>query len=235
MLKTNWLNALFSNASSDPLAIAITDTLGFKPNNIKPYYQAFSHSSMDSDKYGNNERLEFLGDALLQSAITEYLYESLPHKNEGVLTDIRSKIVSRKTLNHLGQTYALDRFIQSTLSKPLPPSVVGNAFEALIAAIHIDKGSAFCKQFIIKTIETHFDLAELEQQISSYKKHFIHWAQKNNIPFAFELLSEEGESHNKQFEIALYYNGSPLSKATSGSKKKAEESAAKKACEKLAL
>lgn len=232
----NWLKKLLSNKHSDPLAVKLSPILGFEPIAIDLYYQAFCHSSIDTSEYGNNERLEFLGDSILDAVITEYLYHTLPGKNEGILTDMRSKMVSRRTLNKLGKEFNLSEFIQSNLGGSTPSSVIGNAFEALIAAIYLDKGSEFCKTFIIQNIiEKYFDLNELEKQISSYKKHFIHWSQKNNRNYKFELISESGESHNKSFEIALKLDNILVTKSTSSSKKKAEESAAKKACKKLSL
>lgn len=232
----NWLKQLLSNNLTDPLATKLSPILGFEPVSIGLYYQAFCHSSIDPSKHGNNERLEFLGDSVLDAVITEYLYHKLPHKNEGVLTDMRSKMVSRRTLNKLGKEFNLPEFIQCNLGGDIPSSLIGNAFEALIAAIYLDKGSEFCKSYIIQNIiEKYFDLSELEKQISSYKKHFIHWSQKNNKSYKFELISESGESHNKCFEIALKLDDELLATSTSSSKKKAEESAAKKACEKLSL
>lgn len=231
-----WLNKLLSTQSSDPLAIELSPILGFTPENLQFYYQAFCHSSIEEPKYGDNERLEFLGDSILDSVITEYLYHKLPTKDEGVLTDIRSKMVSRRTLNRLAKEFKIDGFVQTNLGGKIPVSVFGNAFEALIAAIYLDKGEQFCRNFIIKKIiEKHFSLERLEKEISSYKKHFIQWTQKNDKSFSFELQSETGESHNKTFEMALVFEGKVVSKATASSKKKAEEATAKIACESLKI
>lgn len=229
----NWLHKLLST-SSDPLAKELYPILGFMPEKIEFYHQAFCHSSIDSPTYGDNERLEFLGDSILDAVITEYLFHKLPNKDEGVLTDMRSKMVSRRTLNKLAKTFEINSFVQTNLGGKTPASILGNAFEALIAAIYLDQGSKFCTAFIIeKIIEPHFSLETLEKEISSYKKHFIHWAQKHNKDYCFKLLSETGESHKKNFEIALYLTGEKIATAISGSKKKAEEAAAKIACETL--
>lgn len=231
-----WLHKLFSTPSSDNLAVKLYPILGFKPEKIQFYYQAFCHSSIDSPLYGDNERLEFLGDSILDSVIAEYLYHNLPNKDEGVLTDIRSKMVSRRTLNRLAKEFKIDSFVQTNLGGRIPSSILGNAFEALIAAIYLDKGEVFCKSFIIeKIIEAHFSLEALEKEISSYKKHFIHWAQKHNKTFYFKLISESGESHKKSFEIALFLEENNIATAKASSKKKAEESAAKIACHSLKL
>jgi len=231
----NWLGKLLST-SSDPLAKRLYPILGFVPKNVKLYHQALCHSSIDTPAYGNNERLEFLGDSILNSVITEYLFHKLPDKNEGVLTDIRSKIVSRKTLNQLAKKIGIDTLVQTNLGVKTPVSIYGNAFEALIAAIYIDKGYTFCKAFIVKKIiKPHFSLKTLEKEISSYKKHFIHWAQKHNKSYYFKQLGETGESHKKSFEIALFLTEESVATAQASSKKKAEEAAAKIACESLDL
>ena len=210
--------------------------LGFLPKKIEFYHQAFCHSSMEQQEYGNNERLEFLGDAIFNAVITEYLFEKMPEKDEGTLTDIRSKMVSRKILNLLAKKIQIDKMVRTNLADKIPSSVYGNAFEALIAAIYLDKGPKFCNKFIVKKIiEPHFSLNELETEISSYKKHFINWAQKNNNSYSFILLSETGKAHNKNFEIGLFLKDENIATACAGSKKKAEEAAAKKACQALII
>ncbi len=229
----NWLQKLFSNPS-DQLTLDLTPILGFQPKNASLYHQALCHSSVDVSKYGDNERLEFLGDSILSTVITEHLYHNLPEKNEGTLTDIRSKLVRRKTLNDLAKKLEIDVLVKTNLGIKTPPSIFGNALEALIAAIYLDKGAATCKAFIIdKMISPNFSLHELEKEISSYKKHFLHWAQKKNKDCRFEVLGETGESHKKNFKIALYLAGENVATAQGSSKKKAEEAASKIACESL--
>ena len=232
MLK--WLRG-FSRAKRS-FTTELYSILGFSPKKIKFYHQAFCHSSIEHQEYGNNERLEFLGDAIFNAVITEYLFHKMPNKDEGTLTDIRSKMVSRKTLNLLAKKINIDKMIRTNLGDKMPSSVYGNAFEALIAAIYLDKGPKFCSKFIVKKIiEPHFSLNELETEISSYKKHFIHWAQKNNNNYSFILLSETGEAHNKNFEIGLFLKDEIIATASAGSKKNAEEKAAKKACQALTI
>ena len=230
----NWLNRLLHKPSTEHFGSKLNASLGFWPSKLTLYKQAFSHSSIDQPKYGNNERLEFLGDSILGNVITEYLYHNLPTKNEGVLTDIRSKMVSRRTLNKLAKKFNIEEFVETNLNGKIPASILGNTFEALIAAIYLDKGEMFCKKFIIQEIILkHFSLEQLEKEISSYKKHFIHWTQKNSKDFFFKLLDESGESHKKNFEIAIVLEGETIAKAKSSSKKKAEEEASRIACESL--
>tara|TARA_B100001093_G_C26850271_1_gene1024823 strand:+ start:1399 stop:2112 length:714 start_codon:yes stop_codon:yes gene_type:complete len=232
---TNWYKYL-TPYFLDPLSKKLRPILGFTPKNIRFYYQAFSHSSIDDKKYGNNERLEFLGDSILDSIITEYLFTKLPDKKEGTMTDIRSKMVSRKSLNKLGEKIHLDQFIQCNLNGKTPESIYGNTFEALIAAIYLDKGRKHCEKFVIqKIIEPSFCLKRLEIQIVSYKKHFINWAQKNSISYSFTILSEEGESHKKKFKVGLYIEEKIITESYGLSKKKAEESSAKIACKLLKI
>ena len=107
----NWLNRLLHKPSTEYFGSKINASLGFWPSKLTLYKQAFSHSSIDQPKYGNNERLEFLGDSILGNVITEYLYHNLPTKNEGVLTDIRSKMVSRRTLNKLAKKFNIEEII----------------------------------------------------------------------------------------------------------------------------
>jgi ribonuclease-3 len=231
----NWLQKLFSS-SSDPLTKELFPILGFKPKNIRLYHQALCHSSVESTSYGHNERLEFLGDAILNEVIADYLYHELPDKNEGTLSDIRSKIVRRKTLNELAEKLEISPLVKSNLGITPPPSIYGNAFEALIAAIYLDKGIVTCKSFIIeKVIAPHFSLELLEKEISSYKKHFLQWAQKHNKKYSFRLINESGESHKKEFVIGLFVEGNKLATAQGSSKKKAEEIASKIACETIGL
>ena len=231
-----WLTKLLNTPSTDPLALELSKILEFTPEKIELYYQAFCHSSIEEPKYGNNERLEFLGDSILGTVITEYLFHKLPNKDEGILTDIKSKLVSRRTLNKLAKEFKIDTFVATNLGGKVPVSILGNAFEALIAAIYLDKGETFCRNFIIQQIILkHFSLEKLEKEISSYKKHFINWTQKNTKSFHFKLLNESGESHKKSFEIALILEENTLAKAISTSKKKAEEKAAKIACESLKI
>lgn len=222
---------LFPYLTPDPLASKIFSMFGFKPKKIALYHQALCHGSISKPKYGNNERLEFLGDSILNSIVSEYLYENLSNKNEGVLSDIRSKIVSRSSLNRIANKFKLQSLVQTNLKGEIPESIAGNAFEALIAAIYLDKGQLLCKKFIIdKIIVPNFSLSDLEKNISSYKKHFIQWAQNNNTSYTFKLLAEKGEPHNKSFHIGLFIEAECIEIASSQSKKKAEEAVSKKAC-----
>ena len=164
---------------------AIKKVIGFKPRNINLYKEAFTHSSLKKrstkDLPINYERLEFLGDAILGSVIATYIYKKIPNGNEGDLTQMRSKIVSRDHLNELGKDLGLIRFVKSTIpNQNFGDNIHGNLFEALIGAIHLDKGYVFTDKFIYKNvIEPYVDIERLEGKITSYKSVLIEWGQKN--------------------------------------------------------
>ena len=150
-------------------------------------------------------------------------------KMRGVLSDVRSKIVSRSSLNRIANKFKLENLVQTNLKGEIPESIVGNAFEALIAAIYLDKGQLLCKKFIIdKIIIPNFSLSDLEKTSAAIKKHFIQWAQNNNTSYAFKLLAEKGEPHNKSFQIGLFIGAECIEIASSQSKKKQKKQCQKK-------
>ena len=155
--------------------------LGFKPKNLSIYKKAFIHRSLHlKDPQGNPlnyERLEFLGDAMLGAIISKYIYNEVPAADEGYLTKMRSKIVSREHLNELGKELNLLSFVGSKVHKDhFGDNVHGNVFEALVGAIYLDRGYKYCENFIYhKIIEPHVDLAKLEGKVISYKSLLIEW------------------------------------------------------------
>ena len=165
--------------------------LSFKPQNIELYREALTHKAKNKkDENGNKisfERLEFLGDAIIETVVSEYLYKELPYAAEGELTVMRSKIVSRRHLNELGESFNITDLLNVKLSaKQLGNNIAGNLYEALAGAIFLDKGYHGAKKFIFKTmIDPHIDLEKLNKKISSYKSFMIEWAQKNHYQFEF--------------------------------------------------
>lgn len=209
--------------------------LGVRPNNVHLYELALRHSSA-SKKHGkkhvqNNERLEFLGDAILGAVIADYLYLNYPTKNEGFLTSMRSKIVSRSNLNNVATKLNITPLVISKLDKRKPAkSVGGDALEALIGAIYLDQGVKKAKSFIhSKILEGLVEMEKLENTIISYKGLIIEWAQKERKSFNFSLVNQWGKQHNMTFEMALMIDDLMVSKGKGSSKKRAEEEAAKKA------
>lgn len=208
--------------------------LEFSPRNISKYKKAFTHRSIQQkDKKGNPlnyERLEFLGDSILGSVISAYLYKKVPTASEGYLTQMRSKIVSREHLNELGKELNLIRFVKSNIDQSnVGDNIYGNIFEALIGAIFIDKGYSICEKFIYKNvILSHVDIEKLEGKITSYKGLIIEWCQKQKKKYKFETFEDSGNELVKHFSVKLSIDGEQIAKGRATSKKKAEELAAKR-------
>jgi ribonuclease-3 len=217
----------------------IQDLTGYAPKNTAFYNLALRHSSASlKDNQGrriNNERLEFLGDAVLSSAVAHFLYQTFPESNEGHLTTLRSKIVSRKSLSKLSTRLELPQLVTNKIkSRTMPEHLPGNALEALVGALFLDHGFDAANHFIQKKIiATHIDLAKLQQEVISYKSAMIEWGQKNKQRVTFHLLDSWGESHEKTFRVELRIQNNPLAIGPGPSKKKAEEKAARKAMEEI--
>ena len=222
---------------------AIENIIGEKPSNAALYRLAFMHSSVSKETVAkgykeSNERLEFLGDAVLGMITAEFLFKKFPFKDEGFLTEIRSRIVSRESLNVVARKLGLEQLIEydgnrkTVLSRT---SMYGDALEALIGAIYIDKGFRFTKTFITKKILTqYFDIDAVVNNNPNFKSLIIEWAQKEGKQLRFEI-SEQGTMHNKEFSAQIFVNDEPFSLGQGYSKKKAEQTAAMKACEGLGL
>ena len=209
--------------------------LGFSPGNFLFYQKAFVHRSVKNlDGKGNPqnyERLEFLGDAMLGAVIASYLFKKVPSGNEGYLTQMRSKIVSREHLNELGKELNLIDYVTSNVSKSkFGENINGNVFEALIGAIYLDKGYHYCKKFIYKrVIKPHVDIQKLEGKVASYKSLFIEWCQKEKKEFLFDIYDDTGNDIVRHFSVKLFLENKIIAKGRATSKKKAEEVAAKRA------
>jgi len=229
-------NILNSRSGKDGIFFdAIQEILGFKPKNISKYQKAFTHRSLNKkDAFGNNlnyERLEFLGDAMLSSIIASYLFKKVPGGDEGYLTKMRSKVVSRKHLNELGRDLNLIRFVQANIPKNnFGQNIHGNLFEALIGAIYLDKGYKYCEKFVEqRVIKPYVDIEQLEGKVISYKSLLIEWCQKEKLAFNFEIYEDTGKDEVKHFAVKLWINQKIIAKARATSKKKAEEKASKRA------
>lgn len=209
--------------------------LGFKPINLEHYKKAFTHRSMNkNDENGNPinyERLEFLGDAMLGSVIASHLFNKVPKGDEGYLTKMRSKIVSREHLNELGKDFNLIQFVESKVApQHFGENVHGNIFEAFIGAIYLDKGFIYCEKFIHrKIIKPYVDIDRLEGKVISYKSLLIEWCQKEKKSFNYEIYDDNGTGNLKYFGVKLHIDNKIVAKARATSKKKAEEIASKRA------
>jgi ribonuclease III len=214
--------------------VAIKKLLGFRPKNINYYKTAFIHRSIKVlDENGNPinyERMEFLGDAMLGSIIAAFLFKMVPDGDEGYLTQMRSKIVSRNQLNALGKDLGLILFVKSTISKNrMGQNIYGNIFEALIGAIYLDRGYRYCEKFIDKRVINAFvDIPSLENKITSYKGIVIEWCQKTKKKLEFVIYEDSGNEKIRHYSVKLMLDNKVVSKGRSTSKKKAEEIASKR-------
>ena len=209
--------------------------LGFKPKHLGYYKKAFLHRSMNQkDENGNPmnyERLEFLGDSMLGTIISKHLYNEVPEGDEGYLTKMRSKIVSREHLNELGKDLDLIKYVESRIPKSnFGENIHGNVFEALIGAIYLDRGYKYCEKFINnRVIEPYVDIEQLEGKVISYKSLIIEWCQKQKKSFNFNVYEDTGNDSLKHFAVKLSIGDNVVAKARATSKKKAEERASKRA------
>jgi len=214
---------------------SIEEILGFKPVNIDYYKKGFTHRSSNKlDAKGNPinyERLEFLGDAMLSAVIAAHLFNKAPAGDEGYLTKMRSKIVSREHLNELGRDLNLIRFIESKVpTSHFGENIHGNVFEALVGAIYLDRGYDYCEKFIQKrVIVPYVDIARLEGKVISYKSLLIEWCQKEKKSFHYDVFEDNGISGERLFGVKLSIDNKVVSKSRAASKKKAEEIASKRA------
>ena len=215
--------------------LGISKILGFKPKKLNVYKKAFLHRSANKkDKNGlplNYERLEFLGDSMLGTIISKYLYNEVPNGDEGYLTKMRSKIVSRKHLNELGKDLNLISYVESRIPKShFGDNIHGNVFEALIGAIYLDRGYKYCEKFInTRVIEPYVDIEQLEGKVISYKSLVIEWCQKQKKEFQYKVYEDTGKDPLKHFAVKLSIDERVMAKARATSKKKAEEKASKRA------
>jgi len=209
----------------------LINVIGYSPNDISLFYEALTHRSIkNSPKH--NERLEYLGDAIFGSVIAEMLYNAFPDQDEGFLTQTRSKIVSRKTLNKIALDIQLNTLLKHQASSNR--SIYGNALEALIGAIFLDKGYAFTAKFIEdKLIEPHINLQQLVKKVVSYKGILLEWGQANKKQIKFRLIDSFGKDHEKTYEVMILIDNKNKGRAVGTSIKRAEEQAAKEAYKEL--
>ena len=214
--------------------------LGFYPRDIRIYEQALLHksSSVKSDKGRllNNERLEFLGDAILDAVVGDIVYQKFEGKREGFLTNTRSKIVSRESLNHVAEQIGLVKLIKFNTRQSAHNSYMGgNAFEALVGAIYLDRGYEYCKYFMEHhIIGQYLNLEKLSRKEVNFKSKLIEWTQKNKVVIAFELISQTLDEFNSPvFETEILIEGIPACKGKGYSKKESQQIAAHETLNKI--
>lgn len=245
MIRTlvQWISPTKLDEREKFLKKSVTHLLGSSPNNLNLYRLAFLHASASKESVSktykeSNERLEFLGDSVLGMITAAYLFKKFPFKDEGFLTEIRSRMVSRESLNVLGRKLGLDEVIEYENQKKTilsRSSMYGDALEAFVGAIYLDKGFSFTQNFIVSKILTqYFDLETVVQNNPNFKSLLIEWAQKEGKKVLF-TLEEDGLHHNKEFTAIVLLNEEKIAEGKGYAKKKAEQTAAMKACEVLGL
>ncbi len=219
----------------------LIETVGYSPSDYTPYVQAFIHSSFKNKRkhqnYGHNERLEFLGDQILNTIVGEYLYSQFPHLDEGRLTRIKTRFVSRKTLNKLAHNMNLISFVVGDFRGGEPPEdAKGNTFEALVGAVYLDKGFKKTKQVVIaRFFDKHLNLLALISSDEDYKSKLVKWAQKNKKTLSFHAEDISESAKERKYKVTVLMDGEAAGIGFSRNKKEAEQDAALQACSQLYL
>jgi ribonuclease-3 len=210
--------------------------LGFMPSTLSLYISALSHRSIKEKATDNNERLEYLGDAILGSIIADYLFRKYPYKGEGFLTEMRSKMVNRQTLNDIALRMGLKKITSFNKSDSSLKSsqIFGNALEALVGAIYIDKGYAKTKYWVLrKVIVPHLFAEDLEQLEINQKNKLYSWANRSGKLLEFETLEEKMENGRRLFTVGAVVDGQIIAEGKAFNKKDASQIAAQTAVDKL--
>lgn len=219
----------------EPLYSTIKNITGFSPKDLSLYHRAFTHTSMEetdaSGKRINYERLEFLGDAVLNTIVAAHLFKELPYNSEGSLTLMRSKIVRRNFLNQMGERLGLIHHLVSNVpQKNYGADVHGNLFEALVGAVYLDTGFDACSRFVHTCMITPYvNLSELHNKVLSYKSLLVDWFQKNRMQYRFEIAQDNGIEKATHYKAKLWIDNKIVASARATNKKKAVEKASKRA------
>jgi ribonuclease III len=238
LLSFSFIRGLFSPEKK--LFFQIRNIFGFYPGNISLYQLAFRHKSL-ARKQSNgirisNERLEFLGDAILDAIIADYIFKLFPYKDEGFLTQMKSKIVSRAHLNKLSAKLGIDNLILCAQEgSPYYKSMKGDAFEAFIGALYLDKGYNFTQKIIEnRIIRLHINIDELLAVDLNYKSRLLEWVQRERKTLEFKVIREEGTGYNKQYIVESLVDQVVVGRGQDYSIKAAEQQAAERALDLIA-
>lgn len=207
------------------------------PRNVDPYELALRHSSvavkLNNGVKNSNERLEFLGDAILDAVLADYLYANFADKTEGQLTKMKAKIVNRKTLNEIGMSLQIPEQLELSLGgQEMHPSIVGNAFEAIIGAMYLDRGYIFTYKRLIKIFKA-YGLDKAVYRTTDFKSELHEWCQKEKVSLKFRVVDEIQDAGNTLYTIDVLVDNKPMGTGKGKSKKGAEQIAARMACKKL--
>jgi ribonuclease-3 len=212
--------------------------LGLKPGNVLLYRTALSHRSVKDTPEENNERLEYLGDAVLSAVVADYLFKRYPYKGEGFLTEMRSKMVNRQQLNDIALKMGLRKLtFYNKFDNSLKGSqIFGNTLEAVVGAVYLDKGYARTQQWVLKQLVIpHMFVDDLESVDINLKNKLIGWASKNGKSLSFDLANEKMEGSRRLFTINIVIDGEIMAQGKGYNKKDASQAAAQVAVEKLGL
>lgn len=229
------------NPSDKKLIAAIENLAGFTPVNLELYRLATLHSSAAKENgqgiKESNERLEYLGDAVLGAVVADFLFKKFPYKDEGFLTEMRSRIVNRESLNLMARKMGIASIVRfDEKNTQLQHVILGNTLEAIVGAIYLDKGYARCKRFVVqKLINPYVDLDTLIHSDTNYKSRLIEWSQRENREIRFELENVKKVRGHKEFTARVWINNEPHGVGHGLNKKKAEQDAAWKTCIQLGI
>lgn len=211
--------------------------LNIRPRNWSVYEEALRHKSVASEKgLPNNERLEYLGDAVLDVIVAEYLFNNFTGEQEGILSQMKSRVVSRKNLGKVGLSLHLEQIVEFVDGPFInKKTICGNALEALIGALYLDLGFTKCTQFVHLLMSKHMDLDAILKENEDYKSQLLIWSQKLKKEVSFELINEEDFSHHKVYTFNVFCDGELIGSGQGRSKKKAEQVAALHALQDIQL
>lgn len=233
-----FINRIFRKKDKQSFEGQLTNVLGVKPGNVDLYRTALSHRSVKEGPEENNERLEYLGDAVLSTIIADYLFKRYPYRGEGFLTEMRSKMVNRQQLNDIALKMGLKKLtIYNKFDGSLKSSqIFGNTLEAVVGAVYLDKGYKRTHKWVLQRIVLpHLFVDDLEQIDINLKNKLIGWASKNGKILEFDTTDEKMENGRRVFTIAAVLDGEVLSQGKGFNKKDASQIAAQLAIEKLGL
>jgi ribonuclease-3 len=232
------LYQLFFSFRKSEFEKSVDMLIGYRSSKMVLFHTAFNHRSLKENPSENNERMEFLGDAIISSVVAEYLFKKYPYKGEGFLTEMRSKMVNRQQLNHIAIQMGLKKMTRfNKLDGGLKSSqIFGNTLEALVGAIYLDKQYNFTKKWIIeKMIQPYLFMDELEQIDINIKNKIIGWALKQGKQIDFVLADEQLEGRRRLFTINIVIDGEVITSQKGFTKKDASQIAAQKAIEILQI
>jgi ribonuclease-3 len=233
-----FITNLFKKHSGSSFKKELQNILGFQPRNITLYKTALTHRSVREGADENNERLEYLGDAILSALIADYLFKRYPYREEGFLTEMRSKMVNRQQLNDIAVRMGLKKItLYNKMDGSLKVSqIFGNTLEALVGAIYLDFGYKKSSKWVLEyIIQPHMFMDDLELLEINHKNKLYGWANKNGKVLEFETLNEKLENGRRLFTIAAVVDGNAIAEAKAFNKKDASQIAAQIAVEKLGI